>query len=107
MMTSSQKSKIFGIFQGIFLKFSLNFTESGQKFSTFQGNLNLNECYIIFMASHIKGQDLCLDSGALLKKFHRSSWMSDVLPSATRLFLKCCLLRLSRAGSCHLPVSGL
>ena len=69
MMTSSQKSKIFGIFKGIFLKFSLKFINSGQKFSTFQGNLNLNECYIIFMASHIKGQDLCLDSGALLQGF--------------------------------------
>ena len=54
MMTSSQKSKIFGILQGIFLKFSEKFTKSGRKFSTFQGNFYLNECFIIFMASHKK-----------------------------------------------------
>ena len=48
MMTSSQKSKIFWILQGIFLKFSEKFTKSGQKFSTFQGNIYFNECYLYY-----------------------------------------------------------
>ena len=81
MMTSSQKSKIFGILQGIFLKFSEKFTKSGQKFSTFQGNFYLNECYIISMASH-KRVGSWSGFWRFITKLHRSSWMSDVLPSA-------------------------
>ena len=66
MMTSSQKSKIFGSLQGIFLKFSKKFKKSGKKFSNFQRNFYLNECYITLMASHKR---VGLDSGALLKSF--------------------------------------
>ena len=37
-------------FTGNFSKIFQKFTKSGQKFSTFQRNFYLNECYITFMA---------------------------------------------------------
>ena len=95
MMTSSQKSKIFGEFLRIFLNFSQKFTKSGQKFSTFQGIFYLNEgYYIISMASHKSVVSWSGFSGFIsITKLHRSSWMSHVLQSATWLFLKCRLLQ--------------
>ena len=46
----------------------------------------------------IKGLDLCLDSGTFLQSFIGlvTSWMSEVLPSAQRLFSKMWLA--SQAG---------
>ena len=94
MMTSSQESHFlvnFWDFSKNFSKIFLKIYKIWTKFSTFQGNFYLNECYTIFMASHGRVGSL---SGFwdFFTKLHRSSWMSDVLPSAPRLFLKCGLL---------------
>ena len=71
MMTSSQELQFFGKFLGFFKEFSkifLKISKSGQKFSTFQGNFYLHQCYTIFMASH-KSVGSCLDSGTFLQSF--------------------------------------
>ena len=60
MMTSSQEPQFFGKFLGFFKEFSkifLKISKSGQKFSTFQGNLYLLTLMLYYfygITDHIK-----------------------------------------------------
>ena len=99
MMTSSQEPQFFGKFLGFFKEFSkifLKIYKIWTKIFNFSRKFLL-KCYTIFMASHKRVGSL---SGFwdLFTKLHRSSWMSDVLPSAPRLFLNAKMWLASQAG---------
>ena len=94
MMTSSQEPQFFGKFSGIsknFSKIFLKIYKIRTKIFNFSRKFLLKLMLYYFMASYKRIGSL---SGFwdLFTKLHRSSWMSDVLPSAPRLFLKCGLL---------------